>query len=97
MFTHETSLFAVLQGIHTVAYTGALAKPLVCPENSLGALNDETLHDFFTANYVAPRIVLAGSGVKHSALKQLAEPLLTGVPGGQASEPASKYVGGDYR
>ena len=91
------SLLAALQGIHTVAYTGALAKPLVCPENSLGALSDETLHDFFTANYVAPRIVLAGSGVKHSALKQLAEPLLSSVPGGQASEPGSKYVGGDYR
>jgi processing peptidase subunit alpha len=88
----------LLEGLHSVAYTGGLARPLIVPEGCLGGLNADVLADFYAANYTAPRIVLAGAGVDHGELARLAEPLLAGLPrSGAAAEPRSEYVGGDWR
>jgi len=49
-------------------------------------------------NYTAPRMVLAASGVEHEELLSIAEPLLSDLPNvARPAEPASKYVGGDFR
>lgn len=49
-------------------------------------------------NYIAPRIVLAASGVDHEELLSLAEPLLGDLAAKPLTqEPKSVYVGGDYR
>lgn len=88
----------LLEGLHSVAYTGGLGRPLIVPEGLLGGLNADVLADFYAANYTAPRMVLAGAGVEHDELVRLAEPLLAGAPGaGSSGEPTSSYVGGDWR
>lgn len=88
----------LLEGLHSATYQGALGNPLVAPEGSLSHLNADSLAEFYSANYTAPRIVLAGAGVEHASLVKLAEPLLGGAHrGGSTGEPASKYTGGEFR
>ncbi|GAB4821951.1 hypothetical protein N2152v2_008997 [Parachlorella kessleri] len=88
----------LLEGMHSVAYHGGLGRPLICPEGCLANLNAEVLAEFYAENYTAPRIVLAAAGVEHSQLVKLAEPLLSAAPSqGAGGEPASEYVGGDWR
>lgn len=90
----------LLEGLHSVAYNGGLGRPLIVPDGCLGGLNADVLAEFYAANYTAPRMVLAGAGVDHSELVRLAEPLLSAAPtaaAGASGEPASTYVGGDWR
>ena len=87
-----------LQGMHSVAFTGALGRPLICPEGGIGNLSADTLHEFVSANFVPSKMVLAGAGVEHKALLNLAEPMLSTAQGGSGSpEPHSEYAGGDFR
>ena len=89
---------ALAQGIHEVAYKGALARPLLCPESALGGLSADKLRAFHTRNFTPPRMVLAAAGLSHAQLKQMADELLGGLPLAPASPaPASTYVGGDFR
>ncbi len=85
------------QALHSCAYTGALGRPLICPSDHVALLNADVLKDFVSTNYTAPRLVLAGSGMDHSTLVNLATPLFEGVGGGAVHEPVSTYVGGDWR
>ncbi|CAI9297483.1 unnamed protein product [Lactuca saligna] len=88
----------LLEAIHSAGYSGALANPLLASEGSLNRLNSSILEEFVAANYTAPRIVLAASGVEHEELLKYAEPLLSDLPGGAlVEEPKSVYVGGDHR
>lgn len=87
-----------LQGLHSVAYTGALGRPLICPDGGTANLSADTLHEFVSSNFVAPKMVLAVAGTEHRALLELAEPMLNTVAGGSPpSQPASEYAGGDFR
>ncbi len=89
---------ARVQGLHSVAYHGGLGNPLICPDSTLGSLNAEMLAEFYAKHYVAPRMVLAASGVEHSQLLSLAEPLLAAAPAGlKSGQPPSQYAGGDWR
>eukprot|EP00887_Chlorella_sp_A99_P006439 scaffold3.g6439.t1 len=60
----------LLEGLHSVAYKGALGHPLVAPEGSLSHLSADALAEFYATNYTAPRMVLAGGPGKgmHSRL-----------------------------
>lgn len=88
----------LLEGLHSVAYTGGLGRPLIVPDGCLGGLNADVLSDFYANNFTAPRIVLAAAGVDHSELTRLAEPLLAALPRSSAGgEPRSEYIGGDWR
>ncbi len=57
---------AALQGLHSVAYTGGLAKPLVAPPGVAARLTPPVLADFIANNYGAQRMVLAG---EHALLR----------------------------
>ncbi|KAL6221052.1 hypothetical protein ACLB2K_008804 [Fragaria x ananassa] len=88
----------VLEAVHSVGYKGGLANPLLAQESSISSLNNETLEEFVTENYTAPRMVLAAYGVEHEELLKIAEPLLSDLPSVPlAEEPTSVYTGGDYR
>ena len=107
LVVHITSTYAVQsltcfisgwQGLHSVAYTGALGRPLICPEGGIANLSSDTLHEFVSSNFVAPKMVLAVAGTEHRALLELAEPMLNTVAGGSPPpQPDSKYAGGDFR
>lgn len=86
-----------MQGLHNVGYTGALARPLICPEEAVGGLSADMLSDFVAKNYTAGSIVLAGAGIEHKELVSLAEPLFSNVPDSNKGQHQSKYVGGDFR
>lgn len=81
-----------------MAYQGALGRPLVCPEDCIGKLNANVLHDYIEQNFTPNRIVIAGSGMGHNELVSLAEPLVSSLkPSGQTEQPPSTYIGGDFR
>ncbi|CAH1418152.1 unnamed protein product [Lactuca virosa] len=89
---------ALLEAIHSARYAGGLGNPLLASEGLINRINSTILEDFVAANYTAPRMVLAASGVEHEELLKYAEPLLSDLPGGaQVQEPKSVYVGGDHR
>ncbi|XP_012069060.1 mitochondrial-processing peptidase subunit alpha [Jatropha curcas] len=88
----------LLEAIHSAAYSGALANPLLAPESAVNRLDGFILEEFVSEHYTAPRIVLAASGVEFEELISIAEPLLLDLPKVQRhEEPKSVYVGGDYR
>lgn len=93
----------LLEALHEVAYTGALARPLLAPPEVLSRLTPEILSTFVAENYAPSRVVLAAAGVGHSELVNLAAPLLDSAGGSSSSSsssapaPKSKYVGGDCR
>ncbi len=49
------------QGLHSVAFTGGLGKPLVAPPGVAARLTPPVLADFVAQNYGAQRMVLAGA------------------------------------
>lgn len=53
-----------MQGLHEVAYTGGLSKPMIAPEGALGNLTADRLADFVERNYTPSRMVLSGAGVQ---------------------------------
>nr|XP_043623467.1 mitochondrial-processing peptidase subunit alpha-like [Erigeron canadensis] len=88
----------LLEAIHSAGYSGPLGNPLLASEGLLNRINSTVLEEFVAANYTAPRMVLAASGVDHEELLKYAEPLLADLQGGtQVAEPKSVYVGGDHR
>ena len=60
-----------MQGLHEVAYTGGLSKPMICPEGALGNLTADRLGEFVQRNYTASRMVLSGAGVQQVPSAQL--------------------------
>jgi processing peptidase subunit alpha len=88
----------ILEALHSAGFVGGLGQPLLAPESALKRLNGGVLHDFVAENYTAPRIVLAASGVDHSELLSVAEPLLADLPPVPQPAPVhNEYVGGDWR
>ncbi|KAF7148060.1 hypothetical protein RHSIM_Rhsim03G0235900 [Rhododendron simsii] len=88
----------LVEAIHSVGYSGALANSLLASESAIGRLDSSILEEFVAGNYTAPRMVLAASGVEHDELLKFAEPLLSDLPSvPRPEEPKSVYVGGDYR
>ncbi|OQS07451.1 hypothetical protein THRCLA_00532 [Thraustotheca clavata] len=88
----------LLERIHSAAYgmEATLGRPLQCPENKVDALNIDTVKAYMKKFFVAPRMVLAGSGIEHSALVEKAKKLFSNVPPSTEDvivEP-SVYTGG---
>ncbi|KAJ0090524.1 hypothetical protein Patl1_13388 [Pistacia atlantica] len=96
----------LLEAIHSAAYSGALANPLLAPESAISRLNSTILEEFvavilyenFRKIILLLGLVLAASGVEHEQLLSVAEPLLSDLPSvPRPQEPKSVYTGGDYR
>ncbi|KAF0689618.1 Aste57867_18949 [Aphanomyces stellatus] len=60
--------------IHTAAYgiDHTLGRPLQCPLDKVDNLSRETVAAYMKKFFVAPRMVLAGSGIEHAALVEKA-------------------------
>jgi len=85
--------------LHEVAYgASGLGNPSICPESHLNGMNGDILQSFMRHLYLPERMVVAGAGIGHEELVQLADKHfshLSNAPGPTAS-PATSYVGG-YR
>ncbi|KAI3867024.1 hypothetical protein MKW92_004508 [Papaver armeniacum] len=88
----------LLEALHSTGYTGALANPLLAPEDAVDRLNGDLLEKFVAENYTAPRIVLSAYGLEHEELLSIAEPLLSDLPAvPHPMKPKSVYIGGEFR
>ncbi|KAJ1287237.1 hypothetical protein BS78_03G415600 [Paspalum vaginatum] len=84
--------------LNLVGFSGALANPLIAPEDALARINDKIIKKFYHENFTADRVVLAASGVDHEHLLGYADFLLNDWHKGSSVEkPKSTYVGGDSR
>jgi len=60
--------------LHQVAYGGkGLGNPLLCPEDRVDLIDAQTLQDFMQEWYRPERIVIAGAGMAHEELVELAD------------------------
>ena len=60
--------------VHHAAYESKiLGNALICPRENVGKITREMVLDFIRSSVVADRIIIAGAGVKHQDLKELAE------------------------
>lgn len=79
------------------AYDGGLARPLIPDPAALSHLTPRVLGAFVRDQFLGPRVVLAGAGVDHRQLVDLAAPMLSQLPagggGGGDSERASSSGG----
>lgn len=87
----------LLEGLHSVAYEGALGRPLIALPGSLANISSDDLAKFVEEHYRGGNMVLSGGGMEHAELVELAKPLFDGVPAGKTEQPQSRYTGGDYR
>ena len=80
------------QGMHEVAYSGGLARPLIAPESALAGLNADALAAFVARNYTPSRMTLAGAGVaqvRAAGLRRRADRGFEWEPGCGAGMPRS--------
>jgi processing peptidase subunit alpha len=77
--------------VHLAAYGAdqALGRPLQCPLDQIGALSVETVQRFRQKHFVADKMVVAGSGIDHATLVQLAQTHFAHVA---ASDPRASYA-----
>ena len=68
------------EALHAAAFgeNTPLGRPLLCPESNVGKMSDAVAREFMEATYSAPRMVLAGAGVDHDTLVNLAEKHFSG-------------------
>ncbi|CAK4098653.1 unnamed protein product [Aphanomyces euteiches] len=84
--------------IHTAAYGGnnTLGRPLQCPLDKVNRLNRDSVVAYMKKFFVAPRIVLAGSGIEHSVLVDKAKAYFGDI--NAVTEPVvatpAEYIGG---
>ncbi|KAG2497396.1 hypothetical protein HYH03_004551 [Edaphochlamys debaryana] len=77
------------------AYAGPYGNPLIPDPGAMERLTPDSLRAFVARTYLAPHMVLAASGVEHSALVDLAAPMLQALPAAaHLPEPKPQYVGG---
>ncbi|KAK3166597.1 hypothetical protein QOZ80_1AG0047900 [Eleusine coracana subsp. coracana] len=95
---HKNPERFLMEALNLVGYSGALANPLIAPEDALARINSSTIQKFYHDNFTADRVVLAASGVEHQALLDFSEHLLSDWhKGSPVEKPKSTYVGGDFR
>ncbi|KAF1325894.1 Mitochondrial-processing peptidase subunit alpha-like, partial [Globisporangium splendens] len=86
--------------VHAAAYgpNASLGRPLQCPLDKIDSLTLDKVQAFRDKHFVAEKMVLAGSGVDHQSLVQLAEKFFSQIPkGGEASKAPLEpvvYTGG---
>lgn len=77
--------------LHTVAFKGnTLGMPLLCPESQLDVLGEDDIRGFMRDWYRPERLVIAGVGMPHEEMVELAEKHFGGVSP-PADAPAASY------
>lgn len=86
----------VLDALHEVAFNGAgLGAPLLSAREHI---DGAVVKKFLTGNLSPARIVVAGVGIDHERLVAMTADAFGHLPaGGALAQPASQYIGGDYR
>ena len=83
--------------VHSAAYGGettSLGRSQFAGRHQLGALTPEVLKQYVADNFTTHRVVLAGTNVSQSTLKNLAETAFSGLGQGPAPSTETTYSGG---
>lgn len=95
---------AVMEGLHGCAYNNQpLGRPHLCPVEAVANLDADTIREFRGKHFTADRMVLAGAGIEHEKLLELADVHLSHIPTSNHnrnhnhSQEVSEYTGGEYR
>jgi processing peptidase subunit alpha len=91
----------VTEMIFQAAYTDSspLGRPLYMPRRNIDKIGSDDLIAFTNEHFHVNRMILAGAGVEHGELVELAKKYFGSAKPGAAAKPvaASKYVGGEQR
>lgn len=87
----------VIERLHEAAYKNALSNSLYCPDYMVGRVSPQQLQSFVEEHFTTGRMALVGLGVKHSALRQVGEGLLSARSGTGAPVAKAIYRGGEAR
>ncbi len=90
----------VFEHFQKAAFPGQpMGRPVLGTLEVVRDLPRQDIIDFMSANYTAPRMVLAASGrITHERLADLAQSYFGGIPGGEApAHEKPRYAGGDFR
>lgn len=92
----------IFDRLHETAYRDTmLGKTILGPEENIGSISKADIEEYVNTNYVAPRMVVAGSGaVEHSQLVDLSKQFFGSVPSKGAKEPVKEpamFTGSDIR
>ena len=80
--------------LHNVAYgKGGLGNPLLCPEERVSSINSTLLRDTMRRWYTPDKMVIAGVGMRHEELVELAAHSCQGA--GRTREPVEHPGQGD--
>ena len=88
------------EGIQAAAYGNqSLGNPHFCPPEHLATLSLDTLHQYRSNFFVAPRMILAGAGVNHDEFVELGSSLFGSMPKSSSttSSEAPKRIPSVYR
>jgi processing peptidase subunit alpha len=74
--------------LHDVAYGGrTLGNPLLCPEARVDAIDEPTVRAFMADMYRPERMVIAGAGMPHEQLVELADKYFSSLKPASTSAP----------
>ena len=93
----EGNAQALLSEQYSAAYGGettSLGRSQFAGRHQLGALTPEVLKQYVADNFTTHRVVLAGTNVPQSTLKNLAESAFSGLGQGPAPSTETTYSGG---
>ncbi len=77
--------------LHDVAYGGqGLGNPLLCPEDRIDQIDAPMMRNVMETWYRPERMVIAGAGMPHDALVELAEKHFAHLKGAEAAKPRSE-------
>ena len=77
--------------LHHVAYGGkGLGNPLLCPEDRIDHVDAAMMRKFMETWYRPERMVIAGAGMEHDALVELAEKHFAHLKGADATKPRAE-------
>ncbi|GLC43866.1 hypothetical protein PLESTM_001527700 [Pleodorina starrii] len=83
----------VTEVLHRAAFDGGLGNSLVVDPALVDGFTNESLKEYLSGVLAPSRVLLAGVGVDHADITQLAGPLVS-LSGSAPAPAASKYVGG---
>ncbi|GIL47716.1 hypothetical protein Vafri_4475 [Volvox africanus] len=84
----------VTEVLHRAAFDGGLGNSLVVDPAVVDGFTNEALKEYLASIITPSRVLLAGVGVEHADITQLAGPLVNLAAASTAAPAASKYVGG---
>nr|XP_039251303.1 cytochrome b-c1 complex subunit 2, mitochondrial-like [Styela clava] len=88
--------FNLIEAVHQASFRGGLGNSVISPEGMIGSHTTEMAQEFFNSNYNLANMVLAGNGVNHDELCDVAETAFELPSRGSTGKP-SEFISSEVR